>query len=206
VAVELLWARHAQSEANVARRLSHEVYDPPLTALGRTQADVLAARLCLSARDFVSGPVFCSPMVRARETADRVAALLGHPVVPVDELRELDVGAIDGRSDAAAWALHDATLDAWERGEHDVAFPSGEDQHGLAERVRSGLARVVALSDGPRVLVVAHGGNLRAMLPMLDPRCPPLGRTVPNVGVARLRVADDGSCRLLEWPAPAVAR
>lgn len=195
--VEVLWARHAQSEANVARRLSHRVWDPPLTALGRTQADVLGARLT---GEGLSGPVFCSPMVRARETAARVAALLRVDVVPVEEFRELDVGSIDGRSDAEAWALHDTTLAAWERGVGDLAFPGGEDLTGLAGRVRRGLAAVVARAQGPRVLVVAHGGNLRAMLPVLDPDCPPLGRTVPNVGVARLRVLDDGSCRLLDWP------
>ena len=42
------------------------------------------------------------------------------------DLRELNVGDLDSRHDAEAWAIHDQVLADWQAGHHDTAFPSGE--------------------------------------------------------------------------------
>jgi len=69
----ILWVRHGQSTWNVLDRMQGQAVHPPLTALGREQAAKAAESLAtLDATEILS-----SPAVRARETADIIAARLG---------------------------------------------------------------------------------------------------------------------------------
>lgn len=80
----LLWMRHGESTWNVAGREQGRTAHPPLTELGRRQ--VLAAAEDLVAADVAA--VVCSPLVRARQSADLVAARLGLEVVEDPRLVE----------------------------------------------------------------------------------------------------------------------
>jgi probable phosphoglycerate mutase len=159
----LWWARHGQSEANVSHTFSHRRYDPPLTELGRREAADLARRV--AALDPTA--VYCSPMLRARQTAAAVTEGLGlADAVVLEGLRELDVGSLDGRRDEAGWRRHDEVLSAWREGDRGAAFPDGEDLDGLLTRLRGALdvaGGAAEAASGP-ILVVAHGGNLLAAL------------------------------------------
>jgi broad specificity phosphatase PhoE len=105
---DVLWARHGQNLANLTHTFSHRVFDGDLTDLGRRQAQDLAERLAAPGGDPV-GRLVCSPLRRARQTADIVGLRLGLPVVmELDELREVNVGDLDGRSDARAWETYAA--------------------------------------------------------------------------------------------------
>jgi probable phosphoglycerate mutase len=194
----VVWARHGESDANVSRTFSHRIYDPDLTELGRRQARELAERLAL--RPETPAAIVCSPMRRARQTADRVAQELGiSGVTELENLRELDVGSLDGRRDAAGWQLYQDVLAAWVRGDLDARLPDGENGHELVARVRRGLVDAAGLGAGATVLAVAHGGNLRAALPWMTGGSDPEG-DLPNVGVATFDVDGGGRIRLLEWP------
>jgi probable phosphoglycerate mutase len=204
------WARHGQSEANVSLTLSHRVYDPDLTDLGRRQAAELGERLAKEASGAVPVvAVAASPMRRARQTADVVAARLGLVVAAeLEDLRELDVGSLDGRRDAEAWAIYHRVLAAWSAGDLTARFPGGEDGAELVARIGRGLRAAAALAagngtgdgEGVAVLVVAHGGNLRAALPTLT-GAPEPDDDLPNGGWAGLAVgeAGDRSISLLDW-------
>jgi probable phosphoglycerate mutase len=174
VTVIVRWARHGQNEANLSRTLSHRVYDADLTDLGRRQAADLAERLATDPRPVTA--IVTSPLRRARQTAEVVAARLGLPVAAVlEDLRELDVGSLDGRRDDDAWRVYEGVLAAWSAGDLAAAFPAGEDGGTLVARVRRALLAAVALAtdgagaDGAGAdgavaggpLIVAHGGNLR---------------------------------------------
>src|SRR5581483_3625499 len=101
--VHILWARHGQNTANLSHTLSYRVFDGDLTGQGRQQAEMLADQLSADRGDPV-GYLACSPLRRARQTAEIIGARLRLPVtVCGDDLRELNVGDLDGRSDAAAW-------------------------------------------------------------------------------------------------------
>src|SRR5579862_6350173 len=118
------WARHGENLANVTRTLSFRVYDESLTERGRQQARDLAARLA-------AGPapdrIVCSPLRRAAETAAILAGVLRAGEVTTDDnLREVDVGSLDGRNDARSWETYNSVLDAWRHGEYAARFPRGE--------------------------------------------------------------------------------
>src|SRR5215469_8659857 len=175
----ILWAGHGQNVANITRTLSHRVFDGDLTGTGRQQAAALAERLAV--QDIGIGQVVSSTLRRARQTAEIIAARLRLPVAAeLDELRELNVGGLDGRSDPEAWAAYDAVLAAWTAGQCEARFPGGEDYAELCARLRNAMV-TVASGSGHRIsLIVAHGANLRAALPALTSTADPGSDLAPG--------------------------
>jgi broad specificity phosphatase PhoE len=202
----VLWARHGQNVANLTETFSYRVFDGDLTEVGQRQAQELADRLAAGDGEPVAYLV-CSPLRRARQTADIVGRRLGLPVaMELDDLRELNVGELDGRSDARAWDTYTQMLAAWRAGETRARFPGGEDRDELCARLRRALTAVARSAGEARSLVVAHGANLRAALPGLACEPDP-GTDLPTGAVAALQV-DPASpshplVRLLSWPGPA---
>jgi len=87
-----LWfARHGQSTWNAEGRWQGQA-DPPLSALGRVQAEALAEALAGAGIALLAA----SDLARARETAAIVGARLGLAPVLEPALREHDVGAWSG--------------------------------------------------------------------------------------------------------------
>jgi broad specificity phosphatase PhoE len=192
------WARHGENLANVTRTLSFRVYDESLTWRGRQQARDLAVRLA-------AGPapdrIICSPLRRAAQTAAILAEALGTADVTADEnLREVNVGSLDGRNDGRSWATYHSVLDAWRHGDYAARFPGGEDCAELAARLRAAFTAMNRPGDD-QVLVVAHGANIRAALPLIA-AVPDPSRDLPTGGTARFvtspGVADARVC-LLSW-------
>jgi broad specificity phosphatase PhoE len=192
------WARHGENLANVNRTFSFLVYDESLTERGCQQARDLAARLA-------AGPapdrIVCSPLRRAAETAAVLAEALGTADVTADEnLREVNVGSLDGRNDARSWATYNRVLDAWRRGDYAARFPGGEDCTELTARLRAAFQAMTGPGDD-RVLAVAHGANIRAALPLLA-GVPDPGYDLPTGGTARFLTlpGDTGiTLRLVSW-------
>src|SRR5580704_5163989 len=158
----VLWARHGQNVANLSQTFSYRVFDGDPTETGREQALRLADRLAGQAGDPVR-LLACSPLRRARQTADIIGRRLGLPVaMELEDLREVNVGALDGRSDPEAWDTYTRVLRAWREGEAGARFPGGEDRDELCARLGRALAAVARRAGEVTSLVVAHGANLRA--------------------------------------------
>jgi broad specificity phosphatase PhoE len=202
--VKILWARHGQNVANLTGTFSYRVFDGDLTELGQRQAAEMAARLAALAAPDAVRMLACSPLRRARQTAQIVGSVLGLPIaLELDDLRELNVGALDGRSDPDAWRSYDQVLTAWRTGDTQVRFPGGEDRDELCTRLHRALLTVARHSAGKTALVVAHGASLRAALPDLAGAEDP-GADLPTGAVATLQLDASGSAaavQLLSWPA-----
>jgi broad specificity phosphatase PhoE len=196
------WARHGENVANLTGTFSHRIFDGDLTGTGRRQAEALAGYLATVSGARV-GALVCSPLRRARQTAQIIGSRLGLPVAcELDDLRELDVGALDGRSDPAAWDIYAAVLAAWRQGDTQARFPGGENCDELCARLRRALVTAARTSPAAATLIVAHGASLRAALPGLTGRPDP-GTDMPTATVACLHVGTRGSAPaigLLSWP------
>jgi broad specificity phosphatase PhoE len=157
----------------------------------------------LLAREHAPAAIFASPLRHAIQTAEIIAHSIGDEVVIVEELRELNVGDLDGRSDEEAWAIHDQVLADWHAGHHDSAFPGGEDYQQAAARLAVALQNALRHPDGSRVLFIGHGGILRATIPAICLSNPRPSTDLRNCGIAELelRPAPDGVTGILnQWP------
>jgi broad specificity phosphatase PhoE len=152
----ILLARHGESDWNRTRRWQGHA-DRPLTDLGRRQARELAARLASTELD----AVYSSDLKRARETAEIVASGRGLAVHELPALREVDVGSWSGLTrDEAAERFPDA-YKRWEEG--GEGWDDGETYEQLGDRIIGAVKRIAADHPGERVLVVTHGGSIRAI-------------------------------------------
>lgn len=156
MAATLLLARHGETDWNAAGRWQGHA-DPPLNAVGRRQAEELAVVLAPSPPH----AVYSSDLVRARETAVIVAQRLGLGGVVTDErLREVDVGEWSGLSMAEVEARYPRGADRRRAG--GTGWERGESYEVMAGRVLAALRELAAAHEGETLLVVTHGGPLRA--------------------------------------------
>jgi broad specificity phosphatase PhoE len=152
----LLLVRHGETDWNRELRFQGHS-DPPLNERGRRQAHDLAARL---AGERIAA-VYSSDLRRAHETARIVASALGVDLTVVSGLREIDVGSWSGLTrDEIAEQFPDGFA-RWMDGAqgHD-----GESRDQLRARVVEAVERIAAAHPGEQILLVTHGGALRALL------------------------------------------
>jgi len=177
-------------------------FDRPLNRRGISEAEAMSRRLI--ELKLIPTLVLTSSARRARQTAEIIGRRLGLAVaMELDDLREINVGELDGRSDEEAWDTYTRVLAAWQAGETGISFPSGENCAELCARLRRALAAVARGAGDTRSLVVAHGANLRAALPGLAGEPDP-GVDLPTGGLAALRVEPASHpfplVQLLTWP------
>lgn len=150
----LLLVRHGQSTWNATHRWQGRA-DPPLSPLGEAQARQAAAVL---AHDGLEA-VVTSPLRRARQTAATLAAELGlDPPTVWEDLAERDVGDWTGLTRIEIEERWPGALDP-PRSDP----PGGESSADFRRRVGGALDRALGRFAGRRVLVVAHGGVIRAV-------------------------------------------
>lgn len=152
----ILLARHGESDWNAERRWQGHA-DRPLTERGREQARALAERLA----DIELDAVYSSDLRRARDTATAIAETKGLEVRALAELREVDVGSWSGLTRLEAKERFPDDYDRWLDGGH--GWPDGETYEQMTERILGAIGRIVEQHLGERVLVVAHGGPIRAI-------------------------------------------
>ncbi len=153
-----LLLRHGQTVLSVDKRFSG-VGDQELTDVGRDQAAAAAARLATSG----ATAVIASPVRRARQTAELVAAALGVELALEPGLRETDFGDWEGYTFAEVRERWPTEMDAW-LADPSVAPPYGESFAATADRVREALDRVLASYAGQTVVLVSHVTPIKTLL------------------------------------------
>ena len=128
----------------------------PLNDAGRAQAAELADR----AIGYGFRALWCSPLLRARETADAVAATLDLEPREDPRLMETDAGDWTNLTFADVRAQAPERFDAFAAADADFAFPGGESFAEQELRVSAAL-RDVEHGSLP-ALVVCHGMVIRA--------------------------------------------
>ncbi len=147
--------RHGETEWNHSGRWQG-LADVPLSPVGRAQAEVLAERL--ADEHFSVDHVYSSDLSRAWETAQVVAQRLHLAVQPLPALREIDVGAWSGLTRAQIVEQFPGAFT-----EHHSA-PDGEAREAFWQRVTHAIYDLAERHAGQRLMLVTHGGVIRALL------------------------------------------
>jgi broad specificity phosphatase PhoE len=151
----ILLARHGETDWNRDGRFQGHA-DPPLNRMGRAQAVDLS--VTLMAEELAA--IYSSPLRRALETAEVVAASHGLEAVPVDALCEVDVGSWSGLTRAEVEERFPAQFARWL--EYREGWEDGESYDQMGRRVVAALLELAGAHVGERILAVTHGGPIRA--------------------------------------------
>ncbi len=138
--------------------------------------------------------IIASPLRRCRFFADQLAAARGLAIDIDDRLRETHFGRWEGRSVADVWADDASAAQAWFNDPERNGPPGGEPLTDLRSRARAAFNDAVNTHAGRHVLLVTHGGLMRALLAdLLDMPGAAMHRIeVPYACLTRLRVVRDG--------------
>lgn len=180
----LYCVRHGESTYNVAGRLQGQSDEPRLSPLGLKHAHALVAALGQLEID----AIYCSPLTRARETAQPLAEILGLPLEFDDRLKEIDIGVFQGTLAAELGDRFPEEAARWRSQDPDYRIPNGESRRDLMRRALAAFQAIHAAGHG-NVVVVAHGGVLAAALKAL-------------IGVPAERnpfMLYNGSISMIEW-------
>ena len=221
---QLYLIRHGQSANNALADQRPRTADPGLTDIGHAQARHVARHLetqpdKTDVRDRRSGVgghgigrLYCSPMLRALQTAEPIAAALG--LAPEVRLDVFESGGIwldggDGQGPVGYLGLRRSELaakfpgfalpaEATEEGWWNRPFETPEQMAERAARVAAGIRRRLAPTQ-ERVAVVSHGTFMNTLVAQLT-----FGSALPNVffsnhNTAISRVDFDGDHAMVRY-------
>lgn len=176
-------ARHGETDDNRPPLRFQGFRDTRLNRTGRLQAAELAERV--SGQGIAS--LWSSDLSRARETAEIVGARIGLAPRLDPRLRESNRGRWEGRLFADVAREEPERFAAWMRAGAQWRFPGGESLLEHQRRVASCLEEIGAQGELP-ALAVCHGGSIRVMLCLRDPRGLAAFHDfeLPNVAVVKL--------------------
>jgi probable phosphoglycerate mutase len=159
--MRLLLIRHGESVGNAADRIQG-LRDEPLTDLGCEQARALAYRL---RAQYSIGALYSSPLLRALQTAQIIAAAIGLDVRVEDRLKEYHCGVVTGMRWDEVQAQYPEIARRWAEDSWRVPIPGEEGPEAFQQRVVAAMDEIVKAHDGDQtVAIVAHGGTLSAYL------------------------------------------
>jgi len=169
--------RHGETDWNLAGRIQGAT-DIPLNDTGRAQAH--ATGLKMQGRKW--DVIVSSPLSRAFETASIIASLIGLPQpTAIDGLVERNYGEAEGMTGPELESVYPS----------DSPVPGREERSDVKVRVLAALHELAHDFPGKNVVVVAHGGVIRAVLHSTTGTAF-FGERITNGSVHSFHHSDDG--------------
>jgi 2,3-bisphosphoglycerate-dependent phosphoglycerate mutase len=189
-ATDLYLVRHGQSAPYIEGTLFALIDgqgDPPLSAEGEAQAELVSARLAALGVD----AIYVSTMRRTVQTAAPLADRLGLTPVVDARLREVHLGDWEGgvfRKNVAEGHPIAVRMSAEER--WDV-IPGAEPAEAFAGRVRAVIERIAAAHAGQRVAAFTHGGVIGQALALAAASRPFAFTGAENTSISRIVITPE---------------
>jgi 2,3-bisphosphoglycerate-dependent phosphoglycerate mutase len=189
-ATDLLLVRHGASAPYVDGSpfaLVDGHGDPPLSADGEAQAELVCARLAALGAD----AIYVSTLRRTEETAAPLAARLGAAVHVDADLREVHLGEWEGGifrknvADGHPIAVRMLAEERWD------VIPGAESSAALAGRVQAAVERIAAAHPGQRIAAFTHGGVIGQALAIASGSRPFAFLGAENTSISRLIITSD---------------
>lgn len=144
--------RHGETDWNATGRLQGST-DIPLNANGILQAEECGVFL----KNYQWDVIVTSPLQRAKQTAEIIRKVINVPLVEMSEFMERSYGDAEGMTAEKRIFLFPNKL-----------YPNQEDRASLTKRVMLGVGKVNDKFKAKKVLLVAHGAVINAILSKLS--------------------------------------
>ena len=152
--------RHGETDWNKLGKFQGQC-DVPLNKRGLAQARqtaraVLRNPLCA---------IYASPLYRTMQTAEEISRPAQSNIIPLNGLKELDLGEMEGITGAEMRADWAQIYSAWRNHPEEVAMPQGESLKQLQERAWQAFLDIEAAHQGDDTLVaVSHNFAIRTIV------------------------------------------
>ncbi|KAA0045862.1 hypothetical protein IC582_024847 [Cucumis melo] len=194
---EIIVVRHGETAWNADGRIQGHL-DVELNEAGRQQAVAVANRL---AKEPPLSAVYSSDLKRALETAQIIATTCGNLEVITDpDLRERNLGDLQGLVYREAVLTNPEASEALRSHRSDQTIPGGgESLDQLYQRCTSSLQKIGNKHRGQRVVVVSHGGTIRALWKRAHPHRHGGGGKILNTSVNVFHLSDGDKWKIKTW-------
>lgn len=133
----------------------------PLTALGKRQAEAVAARIARDARPVA---VYTSGLQRCIDTGTAIGKACGVSSSVLEGLMDLDYGQWQMRTHDELKAEQPELFHLWHAAPQLMRFPGGESLQDVMARTTEALRHVLERHPGETVVMVGHDCTNRALL------------------------------------------
>ena|SRR5690625_429025 len=144
--------RHGETDWNKKTKIQGWT-DIPLNETGIKQAKNCSEHLAKENWDLI----ISSPLKRAKQTAEIINEILNVPLFTMEEFKERNYGDVEGMSRTE----RDETFP-------DRQYPNAEQLTDLMERAMKGIDIIHKKYNRKKVLLIAHGGTINAILAKLS--------------------------------------
>jgi broad specificity phosphatase PhoE len=152
LAIKLILVRHGETAWNRERRVQGGSSDVGLDELGRKQVE----RLALELKEAKIDAIYSSPLKRALDTAMAIASHHQLVVQAEPDLREMEMGELEGVPITEIGANLSQFLLQWRQGQGLERLPGGESVADLASRMWAIVQSIKAKHQQGTVVVVSH--------------------------------------------------
>jgi broad specificity phosphatase PhoE len=161
--MDLILVRHGETDANRQGVLMGSMGGPSLNSTGRGQAAEIGE--ALKAEPVVQ--LYTSPAWRAKETAEIISQVTAAPFSEVYDLREIDVGRLEGLTQPEVRENFGAHSLEWEKDPASARHPGGETMEELQGRAWNVVQGLSAKHAGETIVVVSHLFTILAVMTRL---------------------------------------
>lgn len=193
---KFLLVRHGVTDW-IEKELLHGISDVSLSEYGKKQAKLTAETF----KEIKVDRLYSSPLSRAMQTAEEISKVTSLEIEPVDGLREMDFGWMEGKRDY--WPVvkeKKILIFIYTISRMISGFLSGDRYGKFRGRVVNAWEKIVAENPNGTIAVVAHSFVLRNILthefggnPVFTPKF-----VLTTCSVSEIERDKDGKMRLIE--------
>jgi broad specificity phosphatase PhoE len=177
--------RHGQTTGDVEDRYGGD-YDDNLTELGKQQAKDLAEKLA----GFGIEVIYCSPKIRAQETAKILHESIPANCISINDFRERNCyGVLSGMTKAEAAEKYPEQVKLLK--DQRSTIKGAEDYKSFGNRIKADLGKVCS-GQYETVAIVTHGGPIHYIFREILKKSEV---TIGDCAYAKLQTGDDGLSR-----------
>lgn len=143
----IFMTRHGQTDWNLQKRVQGRV-DIPLNKTGIEQAKITSQKLKNEKIDII----VCSPLIRAKKTAEIINEKLHCPIIYEENIAERDFGELEGK------LTSEFDFSTFWNYQKNVKYEKAENIKKFFKRVYQTLDKIIAQYPEKNILIVSHGG------------------------------------------------
>lgn len=155
--------RHGETLWNTQKRMQGHL-DSELTDTGKRQAQLLSGAL----EDVEFEAVYSSSSGRTLQTAQIIAGKRGIPIIPMDSLREINLGEWEGQVFTEVEKNYPEQYKNFWESPHFYIPAGGEEFSEVKKRIGDTLQTLISRHDGKNIMLVTHTISLKTIMMIVE--------------------------------------